>query len=58
MIIKDMKPSKLSRILIILVFKLFILHPSNQHKVSLAQNFSFWAQKLTHNVNFWGQKLC
>ena len=28
------------------------------HKVSLAHNVSFWAQKLTHNVSFWGQKLC
>ena len=28
------------------------------HKVSLAHNVSFWAQKLTHNVSFWAQKLC
>ena len=26
------------------------------HKVSLAHNVSFWAQKLTHNISFWGQK--
>ena len=28
------------------------------HKVSLAHNVSFWAQKLTHKVSFWSQKLC
>ena len=28
------------------------------HKVSLAHNVSFWAQKLTHFVSFWAQKLC
>ena len=28
------------------------------HKVSLAHNVSFSAQKLTYNVSFWGQNLC
>ena len=35
----------------------FQIYP-RKHKVYLAHNISFWAQKLTHNVSFWAQKLC
>ena len=28
------------------------------HKVSLAQNPSFWPLKQTHSISFLGQKLC